>query len=220
MVANTFDDDLDPTNGDTGHYGAGPVVISPAVSAPGTRRVTIDEAGQSARVQPKRSDGTPGLELNYDETQRDEIHGDMVAGTYGQNTVNPPDGRQRGDDQLGQHGNHTIAATSCLTTLPPARQPIRLSLSECDGRRFGTSQAAWTTPRRQFRRPDAAGPVRPWQHDGEEHRVARHHRPRLRPSPQRMTISSLPLVPAPIRQAGPRRRGGHTPSPQTTITRP
>ena len=26
MAANTFDDDLDPTNGDTGQYGAGPVV--------------------------------------------------------------------------------------------------------------------------------------------------------------------------------------------------
>ena len=32
---------------------------------------------------------TPGLEMNYtDDAQRDEIHGDMVAGTYGYR-INP-----------------------------------------------------------------------------------------------------------------------------------
>ena len=97
MVANTFDDNLDPTNGDTGQYGAGPVVdFTGGVGPQELAASQLMKPGNPPVYKPKRSDGTPGLELNYDETQRDEIHGDMVAGTYGQNTVNPPDGAADG----------------------------------------------------------------------------------------------------------------------------
>ena len=85
MVANTFDDNLDPTNGDTGQYGAGPVVdFTGGVGPQELAASQLMKPGNPPVYKPKRSDGTPGLELNYtDDTNRDEVYGDMVAGTYG-----------------------------------------------------------------------------------------------------------------------------------------
>ena len=71
MVANIFDDDLDPANGDTMNYGAGPVVQFQGGNP------TLPTASQQLIVpatpvyKPKRSDGTPGLELNT-RTKRKE----------------------------------------------------------------------------------------------------------------------------------------------------
>ena len=88
IVAQMFTDYVD-SSGATVHYGAGPVVDFSGGVGP----VNL-AAGQTITwpppppYQPKRSDGTPGLELNY----TDELNGDMLAGAYGQNTVDPPDG--------------------------------------------------------------------------------------------------------------------------------
>ena len=81
MAANTFDDDLNPANGDPRNYGAGPVVQFQGGNS------TLPTASQQLIVpaspvyKPTRSDGSPGLELNSGNAQS----GDMVAGTYGAN---------------------------------------------------------------------------------------------------------------------------------------
>ena len=104
MVANTFDDDLDPANGDPMNYGAGPVVQFQGGNP------TLPTASQQLIVpatpvyKPKRSDGTPGLELNYaDETHRDEIYGDMVAGIY---TSNPAYDQQSPTPSADEDNNY------------------------------------------------------------------------------------------------------------------
>ncbi len=104
MVANTFDDDLNPANGDPMNYGAGPVVQFQGGNP------TLPTASQQLIVpatpvyKPKRSDGTPGLELNYaDETHRDEIYGDMVAGTY---TSNPAYDQQSPTPSADEDNNY------------------------------------------------------------------------------------------------------------------
>ncbi len=83
----------------TVHYGAGPVVnfgggFGPANLAAGQYVISpSDPQSPYAPVyQPKRSDGTPGLELNYPNGTQAGIEGDMVSGTYGQNNADPPDG--------------------------------------------------------------------------------------------------------------------------------
>ncbi len=83
-VANTFADSVDSSGG-TVQYGAGPVVnFSPGVGDPSLAAgQTIEQpgsAGNPSVYQPRRSDGTPGLELNYLDNAR---NGDMTSGTYG-----------------------------------------------------------------------------------------------------------------------------------------
>jgi len=80
IVAVTFDDDLNPANGDPRNFGAGPVIdfgngilLSPTFNA--SELLTISDAPV---YKPTRSDGNRGLELNLDNL----THGDMVAGTY------------------------------------------------------------------------------------------------------------------------------------------
>ncbi len=81
MTANTFDDDLNPANGDPMNFGAGPVVQFQGGNA------TLPTASQQLIVpatpvyKPARSDGAPGLELNSGNAPG----GDMGAGTYGSN---------------------------------------------------------------------------------------------------------------------------------------
>jgi len=83
MAANTFDDDLDPTDGDTGQFGAGPVVdFTGGVGPPELAASQTMSPGVPPVYKPKRADGTPGLELNFDDAQ----NGDMSAGTYGFNS--------------------------------------------------------------------------------------------------------------------------------------
>ncbi len=79
IVALTFDDNLDPDDGDEIGFGAGPVVeLTGGVGDP------MLNAGQLLRLpdtpfyKPLRSDKTFGLELNL----ADDMHGDMVAGEY------------------------------------------------------------------------------------------------------------------------------------------
>jgi len=105
MVANTFDDDLDPTNGDTGQYGAGPTVdfnggIGPTDVAAG-QNMTIPDPPV---YKPMRADGTAGLELNFDNAQ----NGDMVAGTY-----NPGQPSNEGDDY--SRADFTLAPSDSST---------------------------------------------------------------------------------------------------------
>lgn len=80
IVAATFDDDLNPTNGDPRNFGAGPVIqfsggipLSPEFNA--SELLTVPP---TPVYKPTRSDNTPGLELNLGNQQ----HGDMVAGTF------------------------------------------------------------------------------------------------------------------------------------------
>jgi hypothetical protein len=82
------------SSGGTVSYGAGPVVNFGTGIPP-----TDLAAGQTITwpppppYQPTRSDGiTPGLELNQSSGNLNAREGDMVAGTYSQNTVDPPDG--------------------------------------------------------------------------------------------------------------------------------
>jgi hypothetical protein len=82
MVANVFDDDLDPTNGDTGQFGAGPVVDFTGGVGPAELVASQTMSpGVPPVYKPKRADGTPGLELNLGDAQ----NGDMASGTYGSN---------------------------------------------------------------------------------------------------------------------------------------
>jgi hypothetical protein len=99
MVANVFDDDLNPSDGDPLNFGAGPVVgFQPNPNA----GMASLAAGQTIVVpnppvyKPTRSDGTPGLELNETGIA---VEGDMVAGTYGLNPSYQPDP----DDTDGSH---------------------------------------------------------------------------------------------------------------------
>ncbi len=89
MFANYVDN-----SGGTVSYGAGPVVnFGPGIPP------TDLAAGQTITwpppppYQPTRSVGiTPGLELNQSSGNLNAREGDMVAGTYRQNTTDPPDG--------------------------------------------------------------------------------------------------------------------------------
>ena len=62
------------------------------------------QPGASPVYQPKRSDGTPGLELNQNSDNPNAVEGDVVAGTYGLNSSYRPDS---GDPQGSRDENNT-----------------------------------------------------------------------------------------------------------------
>lgn len=79
MVAVTFDDDLNPSNGDPLNFGAGPVVnFSGGVGDPSLQASQLMTVPSPPVYKPVRADGTPGLELNPNDRQ----NGDMAAGNY------------------------------------------------------------------------------------------------------------------------------------------
>jgi hypothetical protein len=85
MAAYTFDADLDLTTSDT-QYGAGPVVtFSGGVGPPELAASQLMQPGTSPVYKPRRSDGTPGLELNENSDNPNAIEGDMRVGQYGLN---------------------------------------------------------------------------------------------------------------------------------------
>jgi hypothetical protein len=89
IVADMFTDYLD-SNGETVHYGAGPVVtFSGGVGPPELAASQFMQPGATPVYQPITSAGTAGLELNLSNA----TEGDMVAGTY-----NPNQPSAEGDD--------------------------------------------------------------------------------------------------------------------------
>jgi hypothetical protein len=90
MVAMTFDDNLNPEDGDSLQFGAGPVIrytngisIGGEWNASATLTISNDPDEFAFPVyKPHRDDGTLGLELNYAAGEDDKPHGDMVAGHY------------------------------------------------------------------------------------------------------------------------------------------
>ena len=114
-VANMFADYVDPNSGETVHYGAGPIVnFSGGISSPELAASQLMQPGSPPVYQPKRSDGTPGLELNQNSDNPNAVEGDVVAGTYGLNSSYQPDsGDPQGSrDENNAYGRRDFQNTS------------------------------------------------------------------------------------------------------------
>ena len=86
-------------------YGAGPVVgFSGGVGPADMAASQVMQPGTPPVYQPKRSDGTSGLELNQNSDNLNAVEGDMVAGIYGFNQFYQPDS---GDPQGSRDENNT-----------------------------------------------------------------------------------------------------------------
>ena len=89
-VANLFSNGTDAT-GETVYFGAGPVVnFSGGVGPQDLAAGELMTQGSPPVYQPVQASGTPGLELNQSATNYNAVEGDMVAGTYGQNSSYQP----------------------------------------------------------------------------------------------------------------------------------
>ena len=149
MAANTFDDDLDPTNGDTGQFGAGPVVdFTGGVGPPELAASQTMSPGVPPVYKPKRADGTPGLELNSDdaaEWRHDFGHvwlqPRLRCSTLGRR------GRKLQSPRLSEHVKPSV---------PCAHAPNAA---------FQRSGQLGRHPWHQFQRPDDSLPFRSWHDD-------------------------------------------------------
>jgi hypothetical protein len=134
-VVNTFDDNLNPTDGDPSNFGAGPVVNF--TESPG-----VPPSGQAIAASQTISPGTPtvykpsDLKWPFQINPNNDVMGDMVSGSYTFNPLNYAPSTSRVEDENYNRTDFQAGTTSPANSFlvrmkrsnePPNNAPISSS---------------------------------------------------------------------------------------------